>query len=89
MTKLEKPCKIKLIRLSKFAASRATFQIFLNGSVVGSIKNGETIELSTDFAENELTLKYIDLFASLHFDAKSGGIVEIQFSAAKQTLELV
>lgn len=80
------PCRVTVTRLSSFAGKLDKLRVFLNGNDVGVLKDGEALNLSTDWSSNELLLMGSESQCSrpLQFTATSGGHVSVRAKHGKQ-----
>ena len=89
-TPLEKPSKVSITRLSSMVGAAMGVRTFLNGTEVGVLKNNQTLDLSTNVAENDITVQYIadGTTNSIKFNAESDGVIRIslKYSGAKLTI---
>ncbi len=79
--KLSTPCKVIINRLPSFYGKLNDINVFLNGIEAGVLKNGKTLELTTSYSANELTVTdgSPEGKKSLQFTATPGGSVNIEF----------
>lgn len=73
------PCEVTLTRLSSAIGSAMGVRVYLNGQEQEVLKNGKTVRMSTQLAENELTVRYNadGGSRSINFTAEPGGQVRI------------
>lgn len=86
---LDMPCKIRISRLASFAGAIRKAYVFLNGTQVGVLKNGESIDLTTSYQDNVLVVADEPdgsdrTMKPFRFSANSGGNVNIKFYLWKQ-----
>jgi len=77
--KLAEPCNVSVTRLSSFVAAVVPSAVFLNGNRVGVLKNGGTLNLSTEYADNELMIRN-PVDRTIQFEGVPGGLVKLEFS---------
>jgi len=78
---LEAPCTIRLTRTTNFVGGGVKLNVFLNGSEMEKLGNGQTIEMRTDRAKNMLFIKQGKRPVTVRrFDATAGSNVNIEFS---------
>ena len=58
---------IRIDREKKFIGKTVSFDIMLNGRLCGSIKNGQSVPLTTDFACNSLIIRNTENFVSFSY----------------------
>jgi len=79
---LESPCHIVFTRVSSVVGIAVVQVVYLNGVKIGPVKNGQTIEFSTQTALNVIivTDHLGNAFPSIHrFQSQAGGRVEVNF----------
>jgi hypothetical protein len=81
---LEDPCEVIVTRPQSFVGKFVSMDVFLNGSHVGVLKNGQTLALTTSHPDNLLVLRAADGERQLRFAATSGGRVDISFKAMRK-----
>lgn len=73
------PCAVSLTRLPSAIGAAVGIRVFLNGEEQELLKNGKTIRMQTNLAENELMVRYNadSMTRTVAFGAKPGGQVRI------------
>jgi uncharacterized membrane protein YhaH (DUF805 family) len=81
--RMESPCTISLRRPSNMLGAIIGARVYLNGVQYGTLKNGKTVVMQTDYAQNILAVyanaSDSEMTCSLRFDAVPGGHVQITF----------
>lgn len=87
---LETPCAVSITRLSSMVGAVNKVNVFLNGNQVGVLKNGQTLETTTQFRQNKVMVIFTNdnLTRAIEFDAESNGHVHITLNYVKGLLEL-
>ena len=83
---LNKPTLLRITREKSFVGSFATYPIALNGMVLPALKNGESIEVTTNQKQNALTTSYTNLYGTYEqppylFNVEDGGHAQLFFKA--------
>lgn len=85
--RLETPCKISIMRPSNFLGAMNYVAVYLHGFEVGRLKNGMTLEFSTDYALNEMILQPEQgKGIRIDFPATADGHVRFEFDYKKGTI---
>jgi hypothetical protein len=79
--KLAAPCTVSVTRLPSFAGALARHSLILNGTEVGTLKNGASLDVATEYGTNELLIRGTPPDRTIAFDAVPGGMVRIEYSA--------
>ncbi len=84
---LNKPALLRITREKSFAASFATCPIALNGMALPPLKNGESIEITTNQKQNVLTTSYTSLYGAYEqppylFNVEDGGHAQLFLKAS-------
>ena len=89
--RLDTPCKVSIQRPSSFMGAWVEVHVYLHGIEVGRLKNGKTINFSTDYATNEMHLIYVPAGneVKVNFPAMAGGIINLSFDYRKKTIEQI
>jgi len=79
--RLEQPCTLAITRTSSMLGAAMGVTVFLNGTEVGVLKNGQTLNFTTVYANNDLTVvtNADNVTRSLTFPATPGGFVHFTF----------
>ena len=80
---LDQSADIRIDREKKFLGQTISYDIMLNGKLHGSIKNGQSVSLATDFACNSLIIRNTEnivSFSYLFFTINPGGQTVITIS---------
>lgn len=81
---LPAPCTINIVRDKNFVSSLATFSVFLNEQMIGSLSNGQSMMAQTMVEMNVLRLTSNMVLSSdpvLYFSVMPGQSAEIHFSS--------
>ena len=89
VSKLDSPCKISIKRSSSFLGAMNYVAVYLHGFEVGRLKNGSTLNFSTEYATNEMILVSEGGGTSIKktFPAEAGGSIQFLYNYPKGTLE--
>jgi uncharacterized membrane protein YhaH (DUF805 family) len=81
--RMESPCTISLKRPGNMIGAIIGVRIYLNGVQYGTLKNGKTVVMQTDYVQNVLAIyanaSDSEMTCSLRFEAVPGGHVQITF----------
>jgi hypothetical protein len=87
---LEASCTVHLYREARFSGGAATLRVYLNGVEQEGLDNGQTVEMKTDRLKNEIVIKWRKSnLGRLYFDAVSGGVMKINYSAATANFKIM
>ena len=89
--KIETPCQVSIERPSSFLGAAQSVFVYLHGFEVGRLKNGKTLSFSTEYATNEIILKYPadGTVIKETFPAEAGGSVQFVLNYSKGTIEQI
>jgi hypothetical protein len=89
--KLEAPCEVSITRTSSMLGAAMAVVVYLHDFEVGRLKNGKTLNFSTEYATNELKLYYQadGNLLTKTFTAAAGGSVCFEFNYAKGKIEII
>jgi hypothetical protein len=87
---IEVPSKVSITRSKSFVGAIMDVNVFLNNEEVGKLKNGATLDFTTSYALNELTVVYTadNSTRTIRFKAEPGGSVKIGLDYAAGKLKL-
>lgn len=82
---LAAPCALSVTREKSFVGAVVPYHVYLNDNHIGTLKNGQSLQASTAWAQNTLVVKdaYGSQLKPLHFSVAPGGNAHIVFSRSK------
>ena len=88
---LEVPCTVTFTRIACAFGCAMGVQVYLNGTLMATVKNGQTISMTTFVRYNELSVHYTADGASrsISFEAVPGGNVQINLKYIGAKLSIV
>jgi hypothetical protein len=85
--KLELPCKVSVTRTSSILGATNYVAVFLHDFEVGRLKNGMTLEFTTDYASNKMVLQpEVGSGVAINFSATADGHVYFEYDYRKGTI---
>lgn len=87
---IDGPSNVSITRSKSFVGAIMDVHVFLNNEEVGKLKNGATLDFTTSYALNEITVVYDadNTTRTIRFKAQPGGSVKINLDYAAGKLKL-